>query len=264
MAHVYSVETPENLRLSFVRAGLATRAAALCVDFAVMGALLQGSVWLLSALELFASSAASALWIVGGFLVQWGYGALSEWRFAGRTLGKRLLGIVVIDAAGLRISFAQAALRNLLRLADLLPGVHLLGALVSLSDEHGRRLGDLAARTLVVRDDPPLASAQARLQGAAPARVSTEVARCARQLDASERRALRALCEHLESLALGERLALCRTLVLHLGARYGLVLPEPMSAETFLSRLLDALHNTTLTGASGPLTRQSIDASPDR
>ncbi|HEX6241712.1 MAG TPA: RDD family protein [Polyangiales bacterium] len=244
MAHVYSVETPENLRLSFVRAGLATRAAALCVDFAVMGALLQGSVWLLSSLELFASSAASALWIVSGFVVQWGYGALSEWRFGGRTLGKRLFGIVVIDAAGLRISFSQAALRNLLRLADLLPGVHLLGALVSLGDEQGRRLGDLAARTLVVRDAPNLSGAQARLQGSAVARAGNEAVRCARQLDAAERRALSGLCENLERLALAERLSLCRALVAHLGTRYGLVLPEPMSAETFLRRVFQALRES--------------------
>jgi uncharacterized RDD family membrane protein YckC len=235
VAHVYSIETPENLTLSFRRAGLATRAAALCVDFGVMGALLQGSVWLLSALELFASSAASALWIVSGFVVQWGYGALSEWRFGGRTLGKRLLGIVVIDAAGLRISFAQAALRNLLRLADLLPGLHLLGALVSLWDVHGRRLGDLAARTLVVRDDP-WAGVLAKPPPALPLHSGMgAAARCAAQLDGIERRALIALCENLDALSLDERFALCRTLLGHLRARYALVLPEPVSAETFLA-----------------------------
>jgi uncharacterized RDD family membrane protein YckC len=236
VAHVYTIETPENLTLSFQRAGLATRAAALCVDFGVMGALLQSSVWLLSALELFASSAASALWIVSGFLVQWGYGALCEWRFGGRTLGKRLMGILVIDAAGLRISFAQAALRNLLRMADLLPGLHLLGALVSLTDAHGRRLGDLAARTLVVREEPWHGGATAR---ATPATSSLDglgaAARCAAQLDSAERRALSALCESLEALSLSERFALCRTLLAHLSARYALVLPEPMSAETFLT-----------------------------
>lgn len=246
MAHVYTVDTPENLQLSFVRAGLATRAAALCVDLAVIGALLQSSLWLLASLELFASSAASVLWIVSGFVVQWGYGALSEWRFAGRTLGKRLLGITVIDAAGLRISFAQAALRNLLRLADLLPGLHLLGALVSLGDEHGRRLGDLAARTVVVRDESFSGAAQARLQSGLATGLNPQVARCARQLDAHERRALVALCENLETLALSERLALCRALVVHLGARYDAVIPEPMSAETFLKRVRQALRDPGL------------------
>ena len=50
-----------------------------------------------------------------------------------------------------------------------------------------------------------------------------------------ERRALGALCENLEALNLDERLALCHSLLGHLAARYALVLPEPMSAETFLA-----------------------------
>lgn len=239
MVPVYRIETPENLTLSFQRAGLATRALALCIDVLAMGALLQASVWALEALELFASSAASALWIVIGFVVQWGYGALSEWLWAGRTLGKRLCGIVVIDAAGLRITFPQAALRNLLRLADLLPGFHLLGACIALDDPHGRRLGDLAARTVVVRDDPRAPGSTAR---APSARFDPRMRPQLRiqQLDASERRALVALCNNLEQLGLAERFTLSQQLAAHLARRYAHPVPARMSAETFLLLVREA------------------------
>jgi uncharacterized RDD family membrane protein YckC len=257
VAHVYSIETPESLSLSFRRAGLATRALALCIDLGVMAALLQTSVWALSALELFASSAASALWIVTGFVVQWGYGALSEWLFAGRTLGKRLFHIVVIDAAGLRITFAQAALRNLLRLADLLPGCHLLGCVVSLCDPHGRRLGDLAARTLVVRDEQRTAPASTKPSLRAGEGASALLANPRGvRLGAAEKRALDALCDNLERLPLAERFALCQALAQHLSQRLGIATAQAMSSEKFLLLVQRAAVNTK--DASNGVRRSAI------
>jgi uncharacterized RDD family membrane protein YckC len=237
---VYSVDTPENLRLSFARAGLATRALAFCLDVATMAALLQGMAWLLAPFESIAESATGAIWIVAGFAVQWSYGVLCEWRFAGRTLGKRLCRIAVVDASGLPPSLPQAAIRNLLRVVDLLPGLHLVGALVSLVDRQGRRLGDLAARTVVVRDPratPP------RLEGrvSAAGRHRQEAEETARRLSADERAALRALVAGRESLPLAERNQLCNALAAHVAARYRTPLPAHLSGERFLLSLHDAL-----------------------
>ncbi len=244
---VYSIETPENLALYFERAGLASRALALGLDLVLMGALTQSALWLLMALGAVAESLASTLWILVGFLVQWGYGALSEWRFAGRTLGKRLTGLAVVDVSGLRLSFIQAAVRNLLRIADLLPGFYLLGATCALLDPNGRRLGDLAARTIVVRARrarPPKEPALVRSAALGP-----WAAPILRQLRSDERRALIALHGALDTLSLPDRVALCGDLVAHFARRHQLSLPVHLSAERVVSLLYGGLPSThTLDG----------------
>jgi uncharacterized RDD family membrane protein YckC len=236
---VYSVETPESMVLYFERAGLASRALAFGIDLLLMTALAQGAMWMLSPLELLAESAAGVLWIIVGFLVQWGYGALCEWRFAGRTFGKRLYGLSVVDASGLRLSFAQAAVRNLLRVVDLLPGFYLLGATCCLLDRHGRRLGDLAARTVVVRSRRALPPKELG------AFASTLLGNWGRPilegLRPDERSAIVALSGALETLALADRVSLCAALVEHFAHRHQLTVPTHLSAERVLLLLRDAL-----------------------
>jgi uncharacterized RDD family membrane protein YckC len=244
---VYSIETPENLVLYFERAGFASRALALALDLLFMTAIIQGSLWLLTALGIVGESVASAVWIVTGFLVQWGYGALCEWRFAGRTLGKRLNGIAVVDISGLRLSFLQAAVRNLLRIVDLLPGFYLAGAVCSLLDPHGRRLGDLAARTIVVqtrRTPPPKEPALGAI-ALQPAWATSILA----QLSNDERRALVALHAAIEALSLTDRIALCGALVEHFSARHRLSLPAHLSAERVVSLLYGGLSSTAARGS---------------
>ena len=236
---VYSVETPDNLVLYFERAGFVSRALAQGIDLLVMAMLAQGAIWLLSPLELVAGSAASALWIIVGFLVQWGYGALSEWRFGGRTLGKHLNGLAVVDASGLQLSFSQSAVRNLLRIVDLLPGFYLLGALCSLLDVHGRRLGDLAARTVVVRSGRALPPKN--LAHSTRAQIGTWAAPILLHLRSDEREALISLCAALETLALSDRLSLCNDLVEHFARRHQLLLPQHLSAERVLLLVREAL-----------------------
>jgi uncharacterized RDD family membrane protein YckC len=75
-----------------------------------------------------------------------------EWRWRGQTLGKRLLGLRVIDSHGLRLQLSQIALRNLLRAVDSLPLFYLIGGIASLVNRYGQRLGDLAANTVVAHE----------------------------------------------------------------------------------------------------------------
>ena len=73
--------------------------------------------------------------------------------FWGRTLGKLLTGLVIIDRDGRRPGIGKALLRTLLRLIEVNP--FLLGGipagLAVLASQHRQRLGDMAARTYVVR-----------------------------------------------------------------------------------------------------------------
>ncbi|MEV6347444.1 RDD family protein [Actinoplanes sp. NPDC051851] len=71
--------------------------------------------------------------------------------FFGRTLGKLLTGIRVVDAeTGGRPGVLAAVSRTLLRLIDGFGG-YLVGFLVAINSDRRRRLGDMAAKTLVVR-----------------------------------------------------------------------------------------------------------------
>ncbi len=238
---VYEIETPENVRFRLERAGLASRGLAFGVDVAVMGSLLQLAALAASPLQWFSGSAASAAILVAGFVVQWWYGALCEWRFAGRTCGKWLMGIAARDQAGLRLSFVQSLVRNLLRVVDLLPGLYGIGAACSLVDRHGRRLGDLAAGTVVVRERR--ASLPPRLLGLTQAdlRLYPGLREAARRLSPRERDAVLGLGAQRDRLPLAVRLELFERLAAHLEGRFGFERPAHLSAEKVVLYVLAGL-----------------------
>lgn len=68
----------------------------------------------------------------------------------GRTLGKMALGIRVVSQDGGRASWGAVVVRNLLRIVDGF-FFYLVGLIVMLSTARKQRVGDLAARTMVVR-----------------------------------------------------------------------------------------------------------------
>jgi hypothetical protein len=100
------------------------------------------------------------------FVLAWGYHVYFEVRHQGRSPGKRICGLRVVDSRGLPISFQQSFVRNIVRVVDSAPAFYGAGALVSLFDRHARRLGDIAADTLVIEEhraaDPTKAIADAR------------------------------------------------------------------------------------------------------
>jgi uncharacterized RDD family membrane protein YckC len=73
--------------------------------------------------------------------------------YLGRTMGKQLLGIKVVREGTDEVpGFASATVRTLLRPVDFLPFCYLVGFIVALSSSKRQRLGDMAARTLVIRE----------------------------------------------------------------------------------------------------------------
>jgi uncharacterized RDD family membrane protein YckC len=72
----------------------------------------------------------------------------------GQTVGKRLAGLRVVRVDGRPVDVMGIGARNGLRLIDGIPGLPLVGALsMTLTGERRRRIGDLAARTMVVEAD---------------------------------------------------------------------------------------------------------------
>jgi len=154
------VETPEQVLLDFELADLGSRFLALVADGAVLATTVVGLValaWGLS--ELFGGMPpwlegwTSAVWILLLFVVVFGYFILFEGLADGRTPGKRWVGIRVMHDGGHPITFRGSAIRNLVRLVDLQPLVSgLVGGATMMVHPYTKRLGDLAAGTVVVRD----------------------------------------------------------------------------------------------------------------
>jgi hypothetical protein len=89
--------------------------------------------------------------IFGSFFVLCLYYVLFETLWNGQTPGKRALGLRMVLVGGRPISFGASVIRNLLRPIDFLPGAYGLGFLVMFFDKRARRLGDMAAGALAVR-----------------------------------------------------------------------------------------------------------------
>jgi uncharacterized RDD family membrane protein YckC len=145
-----SIETPEGVVFSFELTTPVTRALAWAVDAAAIGCLAYGAGKLAQIAGAVDNDLAVAISVGGFFAISVGYGIVLEWRWRGQTLGKRLLGLRVMDARGLRLHLPQIVLRNLLRLVDALPLLYLVGGIACFFSRNGQRLGDLAANTVVV------------------------------------------------------------------------------------------------------------------
>lgn len=144
----YQITTPEQVRFRYEIAGLASRAMAWVMDQLILWALRIGIFAGLAQLGLFGITAA----LLGVFVLDFGYYAYFEMYQAGQTPGKRRFKLRVITTSGARLGFADVMIRNLLRSVDTLPYVMTLGGIVAMCNSEHRRLGDLAAGTIVIRD----------------------------------------------------------------------------------------------------------------
>lgn len=149
--------------------GISRRALAWLIDMALFTLLffviqLIQAVGNLSNLVMMESQ--TGLVFVIRFLGYWFFMIASELLTGGRSVGKIMLGLRVLQTSGLPITWRESLIRNFLRIADLLPTSSLplpLGPVVMAFDKQARRIGDLAAGTLVVyesRHQPRLPKTQ--------------------------------------------------------------------------------------------------------
>ncbi len=151
------IETPEHVVLDLEIAGIGSRALAAVLDTLILVGASLAVLLVLGILAGFGFTigrAAPVLLVLGGFVVWNGYFILFEGMRGGQTPGKRVAGIRVVMDTGHPVTFGAAAARNLLRVADLLPPPYLIGVLLVAFHPRGKRLGDLVAGTVVVRDRP--------------------------------------------------------------------------------------------------------------
>jgi len=166
-----NIDTPEQVELEFGVAGIGSRFVASLLDslivFAffflqILALVLIGAAAAGGAVSTKDSEAAKwfvAIIIFADFLVFWGYYALFEAYWRGQTPGKRVMKIRVIKDSGRQITLFESLARNLIRVVDYLPGFYLVGLITMLCNKRNKRLGDLAAGTMVVHeraDEQPL------------------------------------------------------------------------------------------------------------
>jgi len=144
--------------------------------------------------------------VLGFFFFQWVYWTACEVLFRGQTPGKRFLKIRIVRADGSPVGVFESAVRNLLRVVDFLPFAYGVGAIVMLIDPKHRRLGDLAAGTVALREEQIDLSGY----GAPPAK--------GRELSVAEHELVRELTSRFDSLEPAARLNLTRKLAERLGA----------------------------------------------
>ncbi len=153
---VFQVETPEMTLLEFPVADLGSRIVAVLLDYLLLGAIAGVLGLLLFILNLLGGlSSQWTVTLVGFVILAWFFGSTLyfvwfEVRREGRTPGKRRMGIQVVHLSGRGLSFGPSLLRNLARYVDEIPIMLIIPALVP----GRRRIGDLLAQTIVIRDPP--------------------------------------------------------------------------------------------------------------
>lgn len=188
----FHVETPEGIDLALRPAGLLVRALAFAIDLGLRGLILGFAAIVLALLGQLGMGLGAILY----FLVNWWYMVLFEVLNQGRSPGKQYMGLRVVHDDGTPIGWAASLTRNLLRFVDVLPFAYAFGIISCLYSSTFKRLGDLAAGTLVVYRDMPLQR---------PPLVSAEPLRSPFTLSLNEQRAVMGFSERQGELSPARR-----------------------------------------------------------
>jgi len=149
------ITTPEHVPIRLEPAGAGSRFLATLIDSFLITAI-SGTISTALLMTL-PSGVGIALAITINFVLTWGWHVFFETKKHGRTPGKRALRLRVVDARGLPVSLYQSLVRNIVRALDFAPAFYGIGAIATLVTPTRRRLGDIVADTLVIRDAQPLA-----------------------------------------------------------------------------------------------------------
>lgn len=248
------IETPENVAFGYQVAGIGSRFLAAFLDTLFIVGLLLAVNFALAMVITVGNLATEpervrswlvALFSLVSFAVAWGYYIFFELLWNGQTPGKRRFGLRVIRRNGTPVTASEVVVRNLVRLVDFLPALYALGVVVMFIDGQSRRLGDLAAGTLVVREReaiklsslaaapvPPLAPGPEP-----PTEDSAESSLPLERLNAQDLAMVEEYFRRREDLA--NREALAWQIAQRLSRRMGLdQAPQQQEAERFLADVL--------------------------
>jgi uncharacterized RDD family membrane protein YckC len=283
-----SVLSAENVFFEIETAGLAARFGAALIDItlqlvvislvSILGALLMSYALPMEEWTKWMLYVGGAFYLLFLFLVIYAYYFFFEWLWDGQTPGKRALHLRVMQSNGMPITYWHAFLRNVIRIADFLPLMYGVGAVVGVLDTNNRRVGDLLAGTIVARErshaeknkildiknavdqflstgapieKPPSAApvATPTLQAVeAENETDAEAAAMLRRLDAQDYELARDFLVRRENLPSAARTRLAGSLAARLVAKLGDAIPdgstpdlEGARAEEFLQSVVEKL-----------------------
>ncbi|PCI51441.1 MAG: hypothetical protein COB51_01910 [Moraxellaceae bacterium] len=146
----HSIETPEGIALQLTVAGPGVRGLAFLVDL-----LIRGVVQLLLALLFSVLGVAGfGLFTISMFVMEWFYPVLFEVLWNGQTPGKKLMELKVVNDNATPVTWSSSLVRNLFRGVDFLPLFYITGLVSLCVNSQFKRVGDLAAGTLVIYSSP--------------------------------------------------------------------------------------------------------------
>jgi uncharacterized RDD family membrane protein YckC len=147
------IVTPEGVELELQLAGLGSRFIAQSIDLLIKSALI------LLIIITFSSAGLTGVAIIlpSIMLVLYAYDVVFETFSNGRTPGKRASRLRVVRTGGEPVDFMSSAIRNVLRLVDGMPTFYVPGMISILATKKNQRLGDLAAGTIVIHEEPAVA-----------------------------------------------------------------------------------------------------------
>ncbi len=159
-----SIETPEGALLPLTPAGFGVRALAQLLDIMIR----YGIIVVIAMFLTLLGGMGKGMTLILAFLCEWFYPVYFEVARQGRTPGKKWMGIRVVNDDGTPITFGPSLLRNLLRFVDFLPMLYLTGIIASLCNRQFKRLGDLAAGSMVIYEAPPAREPSFEVHGQLP------------------------------------------------------------------------------------------------
>ena len=142
----YSIETPEGIDLTIPIAGPVVRILAYGIDLSIRLGIQIG----LSLTLYYLGKVGIGVLLISFFFVEWFYSVLFEVLNSGMTPGKKSMGIMVTHDDSTPVTWSSSITRNLLRVVDFLPICYMTGIVSMVFSREFKRLGDLAAGTLVV------------------------------------------------------------------------------------------------------------------
>lgn len=254
---VLEIAMPEHWLFRYQSAGPVVRSFAVLIDHAIIMAVLLLLTLLFSIAVIFIPVLAGLdldglslfVYLLGFFVIFWGYFLFFEAVFAGRTPGKMLFGLRVVSIEGTAVSPVQVMIRNLIRIADMFP--FLTQAWVFFIPGYGtamismfatgpvfRRLGDIAADTVVIREHRDFR----KIRPYQPPPLQTRV----RQLTACSPLLARAIHEYAvrkDSMSVARREEICQQFEPELRRIFSV--DSSISGEQFMLVLDSYLYSTT-------------------
>ncbi len=143
---IRTIETPEGVELNLTCASFYARSVAWFIDLLIQLFIIIIFLFILPKLGDFGMG----LLFIFLFFLHWLYPVFFEMLMQGQTPGKKMMKLQVILIDGTLLNWGASLLRNLLRTVDFLPFMYTLGVSTMILSKDFRRLGDLAANTMVV------------------------------------------------------------------------------------------------------------------